>query len=405
MLASGLVAGLGAGAIDAGINVHAAERFSPRLVSWLHASWGAGASLGPLIMTATLAAGLAWSWGYAVVAADPGRDVAQLLRHHRPVGPAAADGRRRAAPRDAATFLRTLRRPRMWAHMAVFFLYTGLEASAGQWAYSLLTEAREIPPLVAGTWVGGYWASLTAGRLVCGVAAHRFTARALLRASMVSALLAAALVWTDRGPASTLAGLALLGFSLAPIFPMLIASTPARLGAAHAAHAIGFQVSAACLGAAALPGAAGLIARWRGIEEIPTVLVANVVALLLVHEGTNAFALGPAAAALLLLRTGFRLLSNARTYAARAWTSAGVSFALKGSMAVPGTPSAMTADTLAGALPCFQTPSTKFKGSRGEFPSAMWQDWQWVLYTSATGGPSPARPPRSSPGTPPALGS
>jgi fucose permease len=189
------------------------------------------------------------------------------------------------APRD---FSRTLRRPLVWAHMAVFFLYTGLEASAGQWAYSLLTEARRIPPLVAGTWVAGYWASLTVGRLVCGAAAHRFTASALLRAAMVSALFATALVWADRGPASTLAGLVCLGFSLAPIFPMLIASTPARLGAEHAAHAIGFQVSAACLGAAAVPGLAGLIARWRGIEEIPAVLVANVIALLLLHEGTNA---------------------------------------------------------------------------------------------------------------------
>jgi fucose permease len=107
---------------------------------------------------------------------------------------------------------------------------------------------------------------------------------------MVSALFAAALVWADRGPATTLAGLALLGFSLAPIFPMLIASTPARLGAAHATHAIGFQVSAACLGAAALPGAAGLIARWQGMEAIPALLVADALALILLHEGTNALA-------------------------------------------------------------------------------------------------------------------
>ncbi len=287
MLAFGLVAGLGAGAIDAGINVHAAARFSPRLVSWLHASWGAGAALGPLIMTGVLGAGLAWRWGYAVVATVL---AAMSLSFFATIGlwgrPLAIAGDAQA-PR-ASTVFRTLRRPAVWAHMAVFFLYTGLEASAGQWAYSLLTEARQIPLPVAGAWVGGYWASLTAGRLVCGAVAHRFTTGALLRAAMVSALFAASLIWADRGPAVTVAGLTLLGFSLAPIFPMLIASTPARLGAEHAAHAIGFQVSAGCLGAAAVPGAAGLIARWRGIEEIPTVLVANVVALLLLHECANA---------------------------------------------------------------------------------------------------------------------
>jgi fucose permease len=292
MLVAGLLAGLGAGAIDAGINVHAAERFSPRLVSWLHASWGAGASLGPIIMTAVLAAGFAWRLGYAVVAVILAAMSVSffatigLWGRPQPAGSA-------PAPHDATSFLRTLRRPRVWAHMAVFFLYTGLEASAGQWAYSFLTEGRQIPPRMAGLWVGGYWASLTAGRLVCGAAAHWFTARALLRAAMVSALFAAAMVHADFGAASTLAGLAFLGFSLAPIFPMLIASTPARLGAESAAHAIGFQVSAACLGAAALPGLAGLIARWRGIEEIPAVLVANAIALLLLHEGTNALARQP----------------------------------------------------------------------------------------------------------------
>ena len=288
MLVGGLVAGLGAGAIDAGINVYAAERFSPRLVSWLHASWGAGASLGPIIMTVVLGAGLAWRWGYAVVA---GILAAMALSFFATMGlwgsPRTIPGDA-PAPRAASTFSRTLLRPAVWAHMAVFFLYTGIEASAGQWAYSLLTEARRIPPRAAGFWVGGYWASLTVGRLVSGAAAQRFTPSALLRAAMASALFAATLVWADRGPAPTLAGLALLGFSLAPIYPMLIASTPARLGAEHATHAIGFQVSAACLGAAAVPGAAGSIARWQGIEAIPTLLVGSVAALLLLHEGMNA---------------------------------------------------------------------------------------------------------------------
>ena len=69
MLVSGVLAGLGAGAIDAGINAFAAARFPPRLVSWLHASYGLGAMLGPLLMTGVLAASLPWRWGYAVVGA------------------------------------------------------------------------------------------------------------------------------------------------------------------------------------------------------------------------------------------------------------------------------------------------------------------------------------------------
>jgi fucose permease len=91
------------------------------------------------------------------------------------------------------------------------------------------------------------------------------------------------MIWADQGPLSFL-GLALLGFSLAPIYPLLISETPRRLGAAQATHAIGFQVSAAYLGTAALPGAAGVLARWHGLEVIGLVLVSAAAGLLTLHE-------------------------------------------------------------------------------------------------------------------------
>jgi hypothetical protein len=44
--------------------------------------------------------------------------------------------------------------------------------------------------------------------------------------------------------------------------------TPQRLGRAQAAHAIGFQVSAAMLGSATLPSLTGLAAEEFGLESI-----------------------------------------------------------------------------------------------------------------------------------------
>jgi len=50
-----------------------------------------------------------------------------------------------AAPLGAnatrASNIRTLRLPTVWLTVAVFFVYTGIEAAAGKWAYSLFTEA------------------------------------------------------------------------------------------------------------------------------------------------------------------------------------------------------------------------------------------------------------------------
>jgi hypothetical protein len=66
----------------------------------------------------------------------------------------------------------------------------------------------------------------------------------------------------------------------------MISLTPVRLGRAHAAHAIGFQVSAGYLGAAALPGLAGILARRLGLEVIGPFLFAAALALLVLHEST-----------------------------------------------------------------------------------------------------------------------
>ena len=60
--------------------------------------------------------------------------------------------------------------------------------------------------------------------------------------------------------------------------------TPQRLGAALAAHAIGFQVSAAMIGAAVLPCLCGLLAEQMNLEVVARSAVCMALAIALVHE-------------------------------------------------------------------------------------------------------------------------
>jgi fucose permease len=60
MVVLGILAGLGAAAIDAGLNTYAATHFSTRSVNWLHACYGVGATIGPLLMTGVLMADRPW---------------------------------------------------------------------------------------------------------------------------------------------------------------------------------------------------------------------------------------------------------------------------------------------------------------------------------------------------------
>lgn len=284
-LAAACIGGFGSGAIDAALNAYVAHHFGARHMTWLHASYSLGAAIGPALMTASLARGAGWRTGYAILAGMLGAlALAFALTRRRWRDGAAADAAPPAASHEDETARHVLRRPRVWLQIGLFFLYTGLEVAAGQWAFTVLTEARGLDGTRAGTWVSLYWASLMAGRVVLGFIVERVGPVLLVRLATALAVLSAAVFALPGLPlAAGLAGLSLLGFALAPMYPGLMAETPRRMGA-HAAHAVGFQVSAATAGIAALPSLAGLLGQRLGLGAIPWFLVGCAVGLALLHE-------------------------------------------------------------------------------------------------------------------------
>lgn len=288
MIPLAVIAGLGAGAIDAGINTYIASHHGESLMQWLHASFGVGITLGPLIMTAGLNRFGAWRVGYDVVGA------AQLLlaacfaltaSMWRRNGAPAADTPAEMRLTDFKTPLReTLRQRSTWLSITLFFMYTGVEITLGLWAYTLLTEARGIAPAVAGLWTGSYWGTFTIGRVIAGLYAPRVGSNRLIRISLLGALTGALLLWWNPSQVVSLFGVVLVGFAVAPIFPALVSSTSGRVSKAHAANTIGMQISAAGLGGALLPTVAGALARRLSLEVIPIYLATLIVALLLLHR-------------------------------------------------------------------------------------------------------------------------
>lgn len=283
MVAMALLAGVGAGAIDAGINTYMAMHASTRMLNWLHAFYGIGATSGPLVMTQVMIAGLSWRWGYAAVGFGV-LALAICFACTRGMWSAPASATAAAAPSLAEPVASTLRMPATWLCIIAFFVYTGIEACLGAWMYSLFAEARAVPMATAGAWASGYWGALTAGRIVCGFVVDHAAPHRLLRLSLAAIVCGAALVWMNPSPLASGCGLLLAGFGCGPIFPSLIATTPTRLGAAHTANAVGFQVAAAALGQSLLPAAMGALAARAGLEAISAGLVVAAIALGTVYE-------------------------------------------------------------------------------------------------------------------------
>jgi fucose permease len=229
-------------------------------------------------MTAVIAGGLTWRAGYWIVGAVQLTLAAGfgLTRRLWDDPPATTDSQR---PARGVPLAATLRLPIAWLGIVLFFVYCGLEIGTGNWVYSLLTEARGVPPALAGTWVSLYWASLTIGRILFGFAVQRVPPIMLLRWCTGGALVAALLIWLNLAPWLAFGGIALMGLVLAPQFPMLISATPGYLGPRHTNNGIGFQVAAAGLGGALLPSLIGVLARARGLEVLGPFLLALALAM------------------------------------------------------------------------------------------------------------------------------
>lgn len=285
MVVSGFFQGLGGGAIDANTNAYFAANHSARLMNWLHASYGLGSTLGPLALTVLFSVGGSWRWGYAAVGVVQGLFAVCVGLTQKGWGDAGAkEGASGSASADQASMGETLRLPAVWLGVALFFIFAGTEGAAGQWPYTLFTEGRSIAPSVAGAWVSIYWGSLTVGRILFGLVVDRLGVVPTVRACMLGAMVGAALMWWNVVDLLSFVGMASIGFWLAPLFPLLISHTPRRLGAAYAHNAIGFQVAAASLGFAVLPGLAGVLAESWGLEVISPFLLFASGAMFLLHE-------------------------------------------------------------------------------------------------------------------------
>ena len=262
LFACGMVVfGLGFGAVDAAVNVHAACHFSARQINWMHASYGAGATVGPLLATLMLGNALTWPWVYgmfgsaqavlAVVFALTSRAWAAP----QPVVEAPAPRPVRPAPRRG-----NRSRPiiAVWGALIFVAVENGVESGAGIWGYVFLTQGRGLPHAVAGAALSAYWLMMFLGRVVLGAVAARVGPSRLLGAAVAVVIAGCALMAVPGPGLLAVAGLMVVGLAAAPIFPLFTLTTAERVGPEDATRMVSLQVAASAVGSAAVPAGIGL---------------------------------------------------------------------------------------------------------------------------------------------------
>lgn len=277
--------GLGAGAVDAGLNNHVALHYKARHMNWLHSFWGVGATLGPLLMAFHLTRASGWQGGYRTIALLQFLLVG-LLFLSLPLWRKQEEGQGRqqvevvALSRRRWSFKEVLTLSGMKVALAAFFCYSSLEMATGLWGSSFLVSVKGLSPEQAARWLSFYYGGITLGRMLSGFATWGISNGKLIRGGAVVALIGVLTLLLPLPAAFSMPGLILIGLGCAPIFPSMLHETPRRFGKDASEMVMGIQMAFAYTGGTLMPPLLGVLAMRAGLKIFPWFLLLLVLSLL-----------------------------------------------------------------------------------------------------------------------------
>ncbi|MFR3406835.1 MAG: MFS transporter [Christensenellales bacterium] len=259
--------GLGAGAVDAGLNNYVALHCEAKHMSWLHCFWGVGTIIGPMILSAVLRVGGSWATGYRAVGliqcAVSALLFATLGMWKR------GNIQQEEYGAKALSVWEVLSLPGAKAGMVTFLCYCAVEATLGLWGATYISQVRGVDEATAASFGAMFYIGITVGRAISGFMAMKLLPKQMVRVGQ--ALLALGCIFMMIPAGSTLSGIGLVvcGLGCAPIYPNIIQDTPVNYGTENSQAAIGVQMAFAYVGSTFLPSIFGALAGVDGYGLLP----------------------------------------------------------------------------------------------------------------------------------------
>lgn len=259
-LTAALLAGLGFGGVDYGLNQLFAVGFGHRstaMLNILNAHFGVGAILGPALI------GVVGAGHYPAVFL--GFALANLplllclkgVRNRAPQPPGTAPDSP-ALGRSLASVLSVF--------VALYVLHVGIEAGVGGWEPTHL-QTVGYGAGVAATATSVYWLMMTVGRFLVAPIALRFSAQAIIIVSCAGMTVCLFLASVGELAPYAYAG---VGLFIAPIFPTGLPWLHRAAPGARRAGAL--VIAASMIGGVAAGPALGKAIEWSGIRAVPLLL-------------------------------------------------------------------------------------------------------------------------------------
>lgn len=280
LIVAALPLGFGAGAIDTSVNNYVSSNLKAHHMNWLHAFWGVGATLGPIIMGVVLDNHFSWRNGYLIIGSIQ-LILAFILLFSLPLWKQNEQKVAIEPDKSKLSFGALLKQKGVMWSLLSFLFYVGIEGTIFLWGSSYLVEVKSVTAASASFILSLFFASITLGRIISGFVTFWLSNPKLLLLS--ESILLIGICTVAIGRVSILyIGFILIGLGCAAIFPTMMHETPERFGARNSGAIIGFQVAFGYVGVTILPPLLGILFQRVSMNLFPLFLVGFVLILIVV---------------------------------------------------------------------------------------------------------------------------
>ena len=266
--------GLGAGAVDNGLNAYVSLHYSATQMSFLHSCYGVGVTISPYILSLVISGENGWRGGYRI-AAFIQIFITLVTFLSLPLW-GKVHGKSEAAEErkpKVLTLKELLALPGIKAVWCIFLCSCAIEFTCGTWGSTFLVEYKGLPLDKAAGMVVFYYLGMTLGRFFSGILATKWSCWRIIK---VGEYVIAASILVLLLPLPTVfsaVGLFLVGLGNGPLYPNFSYLTPSNFGEENAEAVMGTEQVCAYIGCTGIPAVCGILAQIFGLWLFPIFLL------------------------------------------------------------------------------------------------------------------------------------
>ena len=271
MIPLAVILGLGAGAIDSGLNNYVALHFKASHMNYLHCFYGVGVSLSPYLMSQALS-NAGWRGGYRyafyVQAA-----ITLLLIISIPMWKKSSSADESEDKSSAnLTLFQMAKMPEVRQVWIIMLATNAIEYACGVWGSTYLVSEKGFDAKHGALALTVYYVGMSLGRFVSGLLSHKISTWKRIGIGTIILAPAIAIMLLPLHGAVSVVGLFLVGLGNGSIYPNMIHLTPHNFGKEVSQAIMGSQIAFAYIGVMLAPPAVSLISGLFGIKIYPVLL-------------------------------------------------------------------------------------------------------------------------------------